>query len=49
MLCYYGDDMEEYRRWEDNIKKDLKEIGVNVRSWIDGEHLVYAALNLEVA
>ena len=27
--------MEEYRRWEDNIKMDLKEIGVNVRSWID--------------
>ena len=35
MLCYYGDDMEEYRRWEDNIKMDLKEIGVSVRSWID--------------
>ena len=29
MLCYYGDDMEEYRRWEDNIKMDLKEIGVD--------------------
>ena len=27
--------MEECRRWEDNIKMDLKEIGVNVRSWID--------------
>ena len=27
--------MEEYRRWEDNIKMDLKEIGVSVRSWID--------------
>ena len=28
MLCYYGDDMEEYRRlcrWEENIKMDLKE------------------------
>ena len=24
--------MEEYRRWEDNIKMDLKEIGVNVMS-----------------
>ena len=35
MLCYYGDDMEEYRRWEDNIKMDLQEISVNVRSWID--------------
>ena len=32
MLCYYGDDMEEYRRWEDNIKMDLKEIGVDVMS-----------------
>ena len=27
--------MEEYRRWEDNIKMDIKEIGVNVRIWID--------------
>ena len=35
MLCYYGDDMEEYRRWEDNIKMDLKEIGVNVMSWME--------------
>ena len=28
MICYYGDDMEEYRRlcrMEDNIKMDLKE------------------------
>ena len=24
--------MEEYRRWEDNIKMDLKEIGVDVMS-----------------
>ena len=34
MLCYYGDDMEEYRRWEDNIKMDLKEIGVDVMNWM---------------
>ena len=34
MLCCYGDDMEEYRRWEDNIKMDLKEIGVDVMSWL---------------
>ena len=34
MLCYYGDDMEEYRRWEDNVKMDLKEIGVDVMSWL---------------
>jgi hypothetical protein len=32
MLRYCGDDMKEYRRWEDNIKMDLKEIGVNVMS-----------------
>ena len=32
MLCYYGDDMEECRRWEDNIKIDLKGISVNVMS-----------------
>ena len=25
--------MEEYRRWEDNIKIDLKEIGVDVMNW----------------
>ena len=25
--------MEEYRRWEDNIKMDLKEIGVDAMSW----------------
>ena len=55
MLCYYGYDMEEYRRWEDNIKMDLKEIGVNVRSWIDsaqyGDYwraLENAVLNLRV-
>jgi hypothetical protein len=23
------------RRWEDDIKKDLKEIGINTRNWID--------------
>ena len=55
MLCYYGDDMEEYRRREDNIRKDLKEIGVSERSWIDSAQdtdywraLVNAALNLRV-
>ena len=26
--------MEEYRRWEGNIKMDLKEIGVDVMSWL---------------
>ena len=23
------------RRWEENIRKDLKEIGINARNWID--------------
>ena len=23
------------RRWEDNIKMDLKEIGINTRNWVD--------------
>ena len=30
--------MEEYRRlcrWEDNIRKDLKEISINTRNWVD--------------
>ena len=47
--------MEEYRRWEDNIKMDLKEIGVSVRSWIDLAQdrdycraLVNVALDLQV-
>ena len=47
--------MEEYRRWEGNIKMDLEEIGVNMRSWIDSAQdrdywraLVNAALNLRV-
>ena len=43
------------RRWEDNIKMDLKEICVNMRNWIDSAQdrhywraLVNAALNLGV-
>ena len=23
------------RRWEDNIRVDLKEIGINARNWVD--------------
>ena len=23
------------RRWEDNIRIDLKEIGINMRNWVD--------------
>ena len=30
MPCCYGDDKEEYRRWEDSIKMDLEEVGLLV-------------------
>ena len=40
-------------RWADNIRMDLKEIGINTRNWVDsaqdGDYwrtLVNAALNL---
>ena len=43
------------RRWEDNIRMDLEEIGVNTGSWVDSAQdrnywraLVNAALNLRV-
>ena len=38
------------RRWEDNIRMDLKEIGTNTRNWVDyiGESFVNASLNLWV-
>jgi hypothetical protein len=43
------------RRYEDNIKMDLKEIGINTRNWVDSVQdrgywraLVNAALNLRV-
>ena len=43
------------RRWEDNIRIDLKKIGINMRNWIDSADdrdywraLVNAALNLRV-
>ena len=38
MLCYCGDDMEEYRRWEGNIKMDPKEIDVDVMNWMRLSH-----------
>jgi hypothetical protein len=34
MLCDYGHYVEEYRRWEGNIMTDLKEIGVDVVSYL---------------
>ena len=43
------------RKWEDNIRMDLKEIGINTRNWADSAQdtdywktLVNAALNLRV-
>ena len=43
------------RRWEDNIRKDLEEIGINAGNWIDSAQdsdywraLVNAALKLRV-
>ena len=43
------------RRWEDNIRMDLEEMGVNAGSWVDlaqdrdyWRTLVNAALNLRV-
>ena len=43
------------RRWEDNIRIDFKEIGINTRNWADSVQdrdywraLVNEALNLQV-
>ena len=43
------------RRWEDNIRMDLKEIGINAGNWVDWAQdrdywraLLNAALNLRV-
>ena len=43
------------RRWEDNIRMDLEEIGINAGKWVDSAQdrdywrtLVNAALNLRV-
>ena len=45
-----------WRRWEDNIRMDLKEIAVNTKNWIDSARdrnywrvCVIAVLNLWVA
>ena len=43
------------RRWEDNIRMDLEEIGINAGNWVDSARdrnywraLVNVALNLQV-
>ena len=43
------------RRWEDNIRTDLEEIGINMGNWVDSAQdrdywkvLVNATLNLRV-
>ena len=45
-----------WRRWEDNIRMDLEEIGINAGNWVDSAQdrdywsaLVNAALNLPVS
>ena len=42
-------------RWEDNIRMDLKEIGINMRNWVDSAQdrdywrtLVNVVLNLRI-
>ena len=35
-------------RWEENIRMYLKEIGINMRNWVDWRVLVNAVLNLRV-
>ena len=44
------------RRWEENIRMDLKEIGINTSNWVDSARdrgywtvLVNAALNFRVS
>ena len=44
------------RRWEDNVRMNLEEIGINVGNWVDsaqdrnyGRALANAALNLKVS
>ena len=43
------------RAWKDNIRMDLKEIGINTRNWVDSaldrdywRALLIAALNLRI-
>ena len=49
------EDRSAWRRWEDNIRMDLEEIGINAGNWIDSVQdgnywraLVNTALNLRV-
>ena len=49
MLCYYGDDVTEYRRWEENIKMDLKNIDVDVMIKVTGEPLLHKILSESIA
>ena len=51
----YGPLRRPRRRWEENIRKDLREIGVNTRNWVHSAKdrnywrvLVNAALNLRI-
>ena len=31
-------DLSPERRWEDNIRMDVKEIGINTKNWVDSVH-----------
>ena len=37
------------RRWEDNIRKDLEEIGINARNLVELAQNMSVALNLRVS
>ena len=50
---YINHDGRPRRRWEDNVRMDLEEIGINAGNWVDSAQdrnywraLVNAALNL---
>ena len=34
-MGYFQNCNRPRRRWEDNIRMDLKEIGINTRNWVD--------------
>ena len=53
-MCFQNVNRQTYRK-EDNIRIDLKEIGINIRNWVDSAQdsdywrvLVNEALNLRV-
>ena len=47
MLCYYRDNMEECRRWEGNIKMDLKEMSIDVYKLAQDRYHWRALVNIQ--